>query len=271
MSAAPRLDRLSAFLAAFPLFVRPLTDVSAAATEMANLFLLADGVEADVRRIVFCGSAVRRPFGPGVVLMAAVVDFGGDSNPLLRSLPVEVILETRASEPLWALAACLLDEVDSPRCGRPAALARLGELLVLMVLRRAIDQGSTTPGLLAGLADPRLRFAVGALLEQPARAWRIEDLAALCALSRSHFMLSFGRTLGMTPGTFLAAWRLTLARRRLQSGERVKAVAAASGYGSAAAFSRAYARAFGQPPAQVRLVDPEGSPAMGRQTSGRGH
>lgn len=52
----------------------------------------------------------------------------------------------------------------------------------------------------------------------------------------------------MTPGSFLAAWRLTLTRHRLQQGERVKAVAAASGYASAAAFSRAYSRAFGQAP-----------------------
>ncbi|WP_457307141.1 helix-turn-helix domain-containing protein, partial [Polaromonas sp. P5_E6] len=54
--------------------------------------------------------------------------------------------------------------------------------------------------------------------------------------------------LGMTPGTFLTAWRLTLARRRLQQGARVKVVAAWSGYASAAAFSRAYSRAFGHAP-----------------------
>lgn len=181
--------------------------------------------------------------------MAAVVNFGGDSNPLLRSLPEELALDTQETEPLWALATHLLSEVQVPRCGGPAALARLGELLVLMVLRRAIDQGATQPGLLAGMAHARLRHAVGALLEQPARAWRMEELAELSALSRSQFMLSFRRTLGMTPGTFLAAWRLTLARRRLRQGERVKAVAAASGYASAAAFSRAYSRAFGQAPA----------------------
>lgn len=71
--------------------------------------------------------------------------------------------------------------------------------------------------------------ASGALLEHPARAWPVEELAALSALSRSQFMLSFRRTLGMTPATFHTAWRLTLARRRLQQGERVKAVAAWSG------------------------------------------
>jgi len=252
MPASSRLDRLSAFLAAFPLVVRPAT-VTRRGVESANLFLLADD-RSETRRIAFCGSATSRPSCAGKVLMAVVVDFGGDANPLLRSLPVEVALETHVAEPLWALAEYLLAEAKTPRCGGPAALSRLGELLVLMVMRHAVDRGATHPGLLAGLAEPRLRYAVGALLDQPARAWRVEDLAALSTLSRSQFMLSFRKTLGMTPGTFLIAWRLTLAHRRLQRGDRVKAVAAACGYSSAAAFSRAYSRAFGHAPAMTPQV-----------------
>jgi AraC-like DNA-binding protein len=243
----PRLDRLSAFLAAFPLQVRPAAGTDRG-RESAHLFLLA-GETPGARRIAFRTAASPRPRATGTVLMAAVVQFGGDSNPLLRSLPQELTLDTHEAEPLWALAAHLLSEAQLPRCGGSAALARLGELLVLMILRQAIDRGAAQPGLLAGLAHPKLRNAVGALLGEPARAWRMDDLADISALSRSQFMHSFHQTLGMTPGTFLAAWRLTLARRRLQQGERVKSVAAASGYASAAAFSRAYSRAFGQTPA----------------------
>ncbi len=246
MTTPAHTDRLSAFLAAFPLQVQPAAG-DGGTREAAHLFLL-EGDMPGARRIVFCSAGAPRPRSPGTVLMAAVVKFGGDANPLLRSLPPEVALDTQEAEPIWALARQLLSEVQVPRCGGPAALARLGELLVLMVLRHAIDQGATQPGLLAGLADTRLRHAVGALLEQPARAWRMEDLAEISALSRSQFMLSFRRTLGMTPGTFLTAWRLTLARRRLQQGARVKVVAAWSGYASAAAFSRAYSRAFGHAP-----------------------
>lgn len=246
MTPSSRVDRLSAFLAAFPLWVRPAVEAHGR-REPAHLFLL-EGAVPDTRRIVFCSTGRSRPVAAGTVLMAAVVEFGGDSNPLLRSLPPEIALDAHEDEPVWSLARYLLAEAQVPRCGGPAALARLGELLVLMVLRHAIDRGATQPGLLAGLADPRLRHAVGALLERPARAWRVEELAGISALSRSQFMLSFRRTLGMTPGTFLTAWRLTLARRRLQQGERVKTVAAWSGYASASAFSRAYSRAFGHAP-----------------------
>jgi AraC-like DNA-binding protein len=252
LAGEAKFDRLSVFLSAFPLVVR-----LAHPAEAANLFLLATHLDDDARHVVFCASAVARPSIKGQVVAAAVVDFGGDSNPLLRSLPAEVQLETKVSEPIWALAGIFLSEASDRRCGAPAALARLGELLVLMVIRHAFDRGSADPGLLAGLSDKRLRLAVGALLDHPERDWRVEDLADLCALSRSQFMLSFKATLGMTPGTFMTAWRLTLARRRLQLGERVKTVAAASGYRSAAAFSRAYTRAFGQAPAMVERVGPE--------------
>lgn len=241
------LDRLSAFLSAFPLQVRPLSPSGRGSAQAAQLFLLAAELPG-ARRVAFCAAPVPRPACGGRLLLAAVVEFGGESNPLLRSLPAELVVDTQEGEPLWALAAHLIDEARQPRCGGPAALARLGELLVLMLLRQAIDRGATQAGLLSGLAHPRLRHAVGAMLQRPGDAWRMEDLAALSSLSRSQFMLAFRQTLGMTPGVFLAAWRLTLARRRLQQGERVKSVAGQYGYASAAAFSRAYARAFGQPP-----------------------
>lgn len=248
MQRKPHLDRLSAFLSAFPLVVRVAK--GSAARAPAHLFLL-EGAQPGSRAIVFCSTGRTRPTSPGKVLLRAVVDFGGDANPLMRSMPAELRLDTALAEPLWAIAAQFHAEASVARCGGPAALARLGELLVLMVFRAAIDRGATEPGMLAGLAHPQLRHAVGAVLAQPARDWPMEELAARSALSRSQFMLAFRRTLGMTPGAFHTAWRLTIAHRRLQNGERVKVVAAACGYGSAAAFSRAYARLFGRSPSEA--------------------
>jgi transcriptional regulator GlxA family with amidase domain len=204
------------------------------------------------RRLVLCTQSTVRPTGAGAILVSAEVDFGGDANPLLRSLPCELALTTAAGDPLWALTENFIGEAFQARCGGKAALARLGELLVLMLLRSAIDQGSTQPGVLAGLAHPRLRVAVAAMLKQPGKDWTMDALADCCSMSRSQFMADFRRFLGFTPGAFLSGWRMTLARRDLGRGERVKAVAARSGYTSAAAFSRAYSRAFGEAPGASR-------------------
>lgn len=242
-----RIDRLSAFLDAFELRVR----IPASRMAACHLFVLDTGV-VELRRLVFCTNPVVRPACSGVVLVAAEVDFGGDANPLLRSLPHELTLLMPAGDALWVLTDQFISEAHHPRCGGHAALARLGELLVLMLLRGAIDQGDAQPGVLAGLAHPRLKFAVAAMLKEPEREWSMEALAACCSMSRSQFMLEFRRRLGMTPGAFLSGWRMTLARRSLEGGSRVKSVAARAGYTSPAAFSRAYSRTFGEAPKAIR-------------------
>jgi AraC-like DNA-binding protein len=56
---------------------------------------------------------------------------------------------------------------------------------------------------------------------------------------------------------WLAQWRLKLGAEKLRSGvDSVAEVAAAVGYGSEAAFNRAFKREFGCPPAQFRRRQP---------------
>lgn len=53
--------------------------------------------------------------------------------------------------------------------------------------------------------------------------------------------------------SYLAQWRLKLGAERLQTTqESVAKIAAAVGYGSEAAFNRAFKREFACPPAQFR-------------------
>ncbi|MFL5011882.1 MULTISPECIES: AraC family transcriptional regulator [Rhizobium] len=117
--------------------------------------------------------------------------------------------------------------------------------MVLLILRTAIDRGATGPGLLAGLSHPSLYRTLVAMHDAPTRAWNIEDLAAMAGMSRSHFMALFREVVGTTPQAYLTGWHLTVARRKLTKGAKVKAVARQVGFGSAAAFSRAYFRKFG--------------------------
>jgi AraC-like DNA-binding protein len=115
-----------------------------------------------------------------------------------------------------------------------------------------IDEGTARPGLLAGLSHPQLFPALVAVHEAPARDWSVEDMSAVAGMSRTRFMALFPRVVGVTPMAYLARWRMVLARRELERGGRVKLVARRIGYGSAAAFSRAYLRAFGEPPVLAR-------------------
>jgi AraC-like DNA-binding protein len=87
----------------------------------------------------------------------------------------------------------------------------------------------------------------------PAHPWTVDELAGNVGLSRSAFAQRFSDLLGQPPMQYLARWRLRAAARELRNGNRSLAeVAGTVGYDSEAAFSRAFKREFGLPPASWR-------------------
>jgi transcriptional regulator GlxA family with amidase domain len=102
-----------------------------------------------------------------------------------------------------------------------------------------------------GLADPRLATALRRIHEHPAEAWTVVRMAHEAALSRSAFFERFSRVVGVAPMEYLLTWRMALARQLLRrENAGVASVAEQVGYGSASAFSVAFARHVGQPPAR---------------------
>lgn len=211
-----------------------------------------DGV---AERVIFCARSNALAALPDEPLAAAVIEFGGATNPLVTALPERFEVTLGEGSILLPLVEAFVHEAQDNRCGRQAALNRLCELVVLLVLREAIDRGTTAPGLLAGLSHPTLQRALVAMHDAPAKSWRVEELAEISGMSRSRFMALFPRIVGLTPAAYLTAWRLMLGQRQLKRGGRVKAVARRVGFGSAEAFSRAYSRRFGYPPAAVRRAE----------------
>lgn len=239
-----RRDRLSSFFAAFDVMAEQ------AAPEAANLLLT--GRAGDLRSLVFLPHAKVTATLGEEVLAAVRIDFGGPANPLIAALPERVDFALDAAPAIRTVADLLAAEAAARRCGRQIALDNICRLLLLLLLRHLIDEGSTRPGLLAGLSHPQLFPALVAMQEAPAHGWSVDELATIAGMSRTRFMALFPRVLGTTPMAHLAHWRMVLARRELERGGRVKLVARRIGYGSAAAFSRAYQRTFGEPPIVLR-------------------
>ncbi len=67
-------------------------------------------------------------------------------------------------------------------------------------------------------------------------------------MSRARFAHHFMAVLGQGPAQYLSQWRIQTAQQLMQQGQSIQEAAHAVGYGSASAFTRAFARALGQTP-----------------------
>ena len=147
-----------------------------------------------------------------------------------------------------------VSELNGSHAGGGLVLAKLAELLFVETLRRYINALPVDQtGWLAGARDPVIGQALAALHKDSAHPWTISDLARRVGLSRTRLVDRFQHFLGESPMAYLAQWRLKLGAQILQStGNSVAEVAAAVGYGSEAAFNRAFKREFDCPPGQFR-------------------
>jgi AraC-like DNA-binding protein len=184
---------------------------------------------------------------PDVRLLGGYFVFDSPDAGLLVSL-LPALVHIRGAERLSLLVRLVADESNERRSGRDLVLARLVDVLLIEALRSTSGEG-TPPGLLRGLADPRLAVAIRQMHAQLARSWTVPELAKKAALSRSAFFERFTRTVGLPPMEYLLAWRMAVAKDLLRRRELgLAAVAERVGYGSASTFSTAFSRHVGEPP-----------------------
>jgi AraC-like DNA-binding protein len=176
-------------------------------------------------------------------------------NPLLASLPKMLVL-SRSTSAGWSaqFLAQAVAESHAARIGSEVLLARMSEMLFVDAVRQYVE---TLPpdggGWLAGLRDRFVSRALALLHERPAHAWTIEQLGEQVGLSRSALHQRFVQLVGVPPMQYLMQWRMQLATSMLRSSTAtIAAVALDVGYDSEAAFTRAFKRFVGTPPARWR-------------------
>ncbi|WP_280265059.1 AraC family transcriptional regulator [Nocardia wallacei] len=182
-------------------------------------------------------------------------DYG--SHPLFTLLPTVVHLSAAQSAHRPELAATLTllaAEVEAERPGAQTVVDRLVDVLFIHALRAwTASRAEAAASWLAALHDPEIARAMALLHENPSRPWTLADLADRVGVSRATLARRFTALVGEPPLTYLARWRMELAARRLRdSAESVAAVGRSVGYASEFAFSRAFKRVHGQPPAAYR-------------------
>jgi len=176
---------------------------------------------------------------------------------LLAGLPPVVRVNVRGSNAgtwLEASVRYALAEARSPRPGGAGVLAKLAEVLFIEVLRLYTnEQREGRTGWRAGVGDRIVGGALNALHKSPAQAWTLEELARASGTSRSVLAERFQQLVGSSPMQYLTQWRMLLAANLLcRSNAPLARIAEDVGYQTDTAFSRAFRREFGAPPAAWR-------------------
>ena len=147
-----------------------------------------------------------------------------------------------------------MTESANKRTGGESFLAKLSELMFIEVVRQHLE---TLPpeetGWLAGLRDPLIGKALSVMHGNLAQNWTIEQLTREVGLSRSVLAERFAAVIGIPPMQYLARWRMQIASGLLSGGRsNIATIATEIGYGSEAAFSRAFKKMVGMSPSAWR-------------------
>jgi AraC-like DNA-binding protein len=220
---------------------------------------------ADVLAFMNAMATGRLPFvvaegGGGPQQLGLVCGFLGCDvrpfNPLLAALPrlLHVRDAFAAGDPLGRLIEFAAAESQEPRAGGECVRLRLSELMFVEVVRRYLaGLPAEHTGWLAGVRDRVVGRALALLHERPGEAWTLDKVARDVGLSRSALAERFTHFVGEPPVQYLTRWRMQVAARLLADGHgKVATVALKVGYDSEAAFSRAFKKAAGVPPAAWR-------------------
>jgi AraC-like DNA-binding protein len=159
--------------------------------------------------------------GTDVLLIAGRVMLDKKSSyVLLDALPplIHVRAGSVEAESLRWLLDQLTAEITRDRPGAALAIDQLAQLMFVQTLRAHLaGSGALASGWLRALGDPRLAPAIQLMHGDPARAWKLGELAQAAAMSRTSFALRFKTVVGELAN---AAGGARAARQRCTVGQR---------------------------------------------------
>jgi pimeloyl-ACP methyl ester carboxylesterase/AraC-like DNA-binding protein len=173
------------------------------------------------------------------------------AHPLLDALPPVLILDVKAGEAQWVENSLRFLAEQNPS---PEVVARMAELFLAQAIREYVGKlPPSSKGWLRGLTDPAVSNALSIIHNRYAQDLEVETLAREAGVSRTILGERFAELIGESPMRYCARWRMRIACNMLRDGKQNTAsVAHAVGFGSEAAFNRAFKREYGIPPATWR-------------------
>jgi hypothetical protein len=107
--------------------------------------------------------------------------------PSMISMPEMLVVPLASAKALAPAADLLFAEAFGKESGRQAAVDRLSEYFLVLLLRAALNEQVLKCGVLNGLGDPRLSRAMAAMHAHPEHPWTLNELASFAGMSRPRF------------------------------------------------------------------------------------
>jgi AraC-like DNA-binding protein len=223
-------------------------------------------------RIRDYGSYKQTPLCCDVAAVEACVNDGRKSDALIFTGRMEFELDTlhplvglmpqvmsvgaligRQPE-LMPLLDAMEREMSQQRVGAAGILARLADVVAASIVRGWVECGcGDATGWIEALRDPKLGRVIAALHREPGRNWTLAEMAHEMGSSRSVFAKRFVEVTGVTPQRYVLALRMRLAQQWFRRDKlAIDTAARRLGFGSQAAFARAFKRVVGEPPGHTR-------------------
>lgn len=176
-------------------------------------------------------------------------------HPMIKAITQQLpdyilIKKSDNQQSLLLLMQALMHESTTGNEGSAYVLNRIAEAILAMIFRYHLPEEK---GLVAAAIHPKLSVVLQAIHDAPQEKWTVEQLAALCHVSRASFADLFKEVLGQSPMEYLTQWRLSVAYRKLADDKVTTLEAALSvGYDNESSFSKAFKRVLGLTPGAVR-------------------
>ncbi|MCA9595852.1 MAG: AraC family transcriptional regulator [Myxococcales bacterium] len=195
--------------------------------------------------------------GPGCTLVGGALELEAASeNPVVGILPNLIVSRGehgRAAPWLEPMLSFMAHELGSERPGGQAVIRLLATVLFVQVARTHLTENlGKESGWLRGLSEPHIASALSLIHQNPEGAWTVATLARRVGMSRSAFADRFTSLVGEPPLHYVTRMRMQQASALLRDGAAVAEAAERAGYGSEAAFSKAFKRWIGQAPGAYR-------------------
>jgi AraC-like DNA-binding protein len=180
-------------------------------------------------------------------------NFGHDHplfEKLLKQLPSYIVIRANQNIASAGIIDLMLQESRQSDQNTNLLLNRLSDCLFYTLIRDHLD---TKSGLFSALVHPNLSKSLELIHAATDVRLSLEELASAAGMSRSAYASLFKEIVGQSPIEYITQWKMTQAYRWLADDE-ISTLAAAlqCGYESEASFAKAFKRAMGVGPGQVR-------------------